>query len=374
MLEPVEFPSEVLPATHHSQWFIPTIRLLASAHIVHFALSISSRLRLMLGIGCSTMGRLGTVLVIAFSPALVGMVTVDDAQLARICGLETLSSSRSKMRSSHWCTNISSMSILLFLFVTIVLHARIIKDFLLPWCCPEYWAKATEEKRRKITSQILAMVIRFASLVVLIPTMFTNYTTDGIRFRARNHFMDRCNVDEFDAQNVAGLWSGTVWLITLLVWEMGYIPNLQWDDWAHHILTSFVLGYLIDENATLSPLPNAGTIDAIPAAVVGVHYFMLLGASVAAFNYLLLLMYHFSCNNPIRQGMVMGMAAVFSWGWQVPLFLWMPLQLLWSNTNQLNSETLAFFTLFATGMFVIDSKCNVVRLQVMKRKLSQVFT
>jgi hypothetical protein len=33
------------------------------------------------------------------------------------------------------------------------------------------------------------------------------------------------------------------WLVTLLIWEVTFLPNLQWDDWVHHVLTSVVLAW-----------------------------------------------------------------------------------------------------------------------------------
>lgn len=101
---------------------------------------------------------------------------------------------------------------------------------------------------------------------------------------------------------------------------------------------------------------------------------MLLGASVAAVNYVFLLIYHFNAHNPVRQAWSMGLAAVFSWAWQIPLFLYMPLKLLWTNKAELSTPMLAFFSWFAVAMFVIDSKCNVVRIKVMWKKLASLHT
>lgn len=85
-------------------------------------------------------------------------------------------------------------------------------------------------RKRKLTAQIVAMNIRLACLLVLVPILFENYSAAGIRFQASGQFKDGCDVNAPDVKNVAGLYAANIWLITLLVWEMGYVPGLQWDE------------------------------------------------------------------------------------------------------------------------------------------------
>jgi hypothetical protein len=41
----------------------------------------------------------------------------------------------------------------------------------------------------------------------------------------------RCNLNAPDKTNAGGFYAASCWLVTLLIWEVLYLPNLQWDDW-----------------------------------------------------------------------------------------------------------------------------------------------
>jgi len=72
------------------------------------------------------------------------------------------------------------------------------------------------------------------------------------------------------------------------------------------------------------------------------------------------------------QAIAMGLAALFSWGWQVPLFLYYPLMLVHAHAHTLGSMTSSIFVALSICFFVVDSKCNFVRIEIMRDKLRQV--
>jgi hypothetical protein len=72
------------------------------------------------------------------------------------------------------------------------------------------------------------------------------------------------------------------------------------------------------------------------------------------------------------QAIAMGLAAMFSWGWQVPLFLYYPLMLVHAHAHTLGPMTSSIFVALSICFFVVDSKCNFVRIEIMRDKLRQV--
>jgi hypothetical protein len=175
----------------------------------------------------------------------------------------------------------------------------------------------------------------------------------------------------------------------------------------HHVMTAVIVAWYNDDTIQ----SEAGTVDDTATkitqhpAVSGIFFLMILGASVACFNcssfpapppllctYLkgsetwgvpdlnhrrsnpyidvTLLLYHCNAGHPRVQGTAMGIAAIFSWCWQVPLFLYFPLGLIMRHADTLKAGGQVFYASLAIGVFLVDSKCNVVRLQIMREKLA----
>eukprot|EP00035_Acanthoeca_spectabilis_P007241 m.134244 g.134244 ORF g.134244 m.134244 type:complete len:121 (+) comp13859_c0_seq2:941-1303(+) len=99
----------------------------------------------------------------------------------------------------------------------------------------------------------------------------------------------RCNVDAPDRANAAGFYAASCWLVTLLLWELSYLPNLQWDDWVHHVITAVMLTWYNDDTIQTKAGSDGDVNPKISQnpAVSAMFFVMLLGASVACFNCML---------------------------------------------------------------------------------------
>lgn len=89
----------------------------------------------------------------------------------------------------------------------------------------------------------VALNVRLAALIVLLPSFYSRFTIEhGLTFQATADSR-WCDAHAPDRVHAAGFHAAACWLVTLLIWEVTFLPNLQWDDWVHHVLTAVVLSW-----------------------------------------------------------------------------------------------------------------------------------
>jgi len=342
-------------------------RVLLCLSAAHVLLAALPTVRKMAGVSDRVLSVTATAMAPLFGVAIgMPMVLGEPAGLMNVVGLYSAEGAATKISLSPRCTMLSGMSIVVYLFFAIVVYERVLRETVLPFTFPHFWAELTEAKRAKLVGSVVALNVRFAGLVALTPSLLYNFSLDGLEYNATDG--QRCEPMAPDRLYAAGFYSAGCWLVTLLIWEVAYLPNLQWDDWVHHLVSAILLTWYNDNTLQSREDDSGLPIIVQHPAVSGLFFVMLLGGTIACFNYVTLIFYHMKAGEPEAQAYAMGIAAIFSWGWQVPLFLYYPFRILVRHAGELGSGSVVLWGAVAAGMFVVDSKCNVVRVQIMREK------
>ena len=113
-----------------------------------------------------------------------------------------------------------------YLTFAIVLYVRLIKTSVLPWIFVSFWGDLTEPKRTKLVACFVAFNVRIAGVIVLLPAFLTNFGVErGLEFAATGG--PRCDMAAADRTNAAGFYAASCWLVTLLIWEVNFLSDLQ---------------------------------------------------------------------------------------------------------------------------------------------------
>eukprot|EP01052_Picozoa_sp_SAG31_P057267 SAG31_NODE_16853_length_693_cov_0.781145_1_plen_178_part_10 len=174
------------------------------------------------------------------------------------------------------------------------------------------------DNQRRTVWKIVALVLRLNCFAMMVGTWRQNLSLEsglvyssGIAAEAAG----ACNYSASDMVNVRGFFVARILMAVLMFWELGYVPRLDWDDWAHHVIT--IVGTIV----TADTVANRGTGN---PALAAVGFCALFGGAVASFNYWFLLAYQFSKGDDFMQGLWFLCASIFSWSWQFMLFVAVP--------------------------------------------------
>eukprot|EP01065_Artemidia_motanka_P018453 TRINITY_DN2176_c0_g1_i1.p1 TRINITY_DN2176_c0_g1~~TRINITY_DN2176_c0_g1_i1.p1 ORF type:complete len:404 (+),score=118.16 TRINITY_DN2176_c0_g1_i1:65-1213(+) len=273
-------------------------------------------------------------------------------------------------RTSSSCTANKGVTGICACALVILSCAQVLRKLTLPWLMGARWSTLgtdgwqTGVRQRRIVGQFVALLLRLSCFVGLLEVTPLWTLGGGMRFDALSDRGTTCDPSSSDAAAVRAFFMARMWLATLMIFELAYVPGMQWDDWLHHVGTIVFCSVTTD--------PSLGSGDIAPH-VQAVGFSFTFGAAVAWVNYLFLIGYHFSAGNPRRQGLLMGVSALFSWLWQLTLFVVYPCAAAVQGFRQqeLGGIPTSLCVLGALSIFGVDSKANVTRLQMMAAKLRQ---
>eukprot|EP01060_Flectonema_neradi_P038973 TRINITY_DN8368_c2_g1_i1.p1 TRINITY_DN8368_c2_g1~~TRINITY_DN8368_c2_g1_i1.p1 ORF type:complete len:313 (+),score=42.18 TRINITY_DN8368_c2_g1_i1:77-1015(+) len=271
----------------------------------------------------------------------------------------------SRVVVSDTCCAGNGMSVLIAASLNVTMVALILRRLLLPRYFPN-WQNlgGSQEKlfirQRKIVVMCIAFMLRGVCLIGMFQVLPSFSYEKGLTFKATSAGSP-CDITAPDVPAVRSFYLARCWISALMIWELAYIPGLQWDDYVHHI---FVLAAVV---TTTDPSFGGDkfTGDSQAAGMV-----VLFGACLASFNYLFLLCYNIFQSHPSRQAICMFIAAIYSWSWQLLCFVYYPLSIIYNSyvANRCSVVVLILWLVGGGSLFIIDSKANITRLEISMAK------
>jgi hypothetical protein len=100
--------------------------------------------------------------------------------LLHIIGVHSLDTVSNHASFSARCTGMTGMSIMVYLTLAIVIYERLLREFVLPWAFSWFWSDLSPEKKCKMIGCFVALNIRLAMLIALLPSFVTNFGLNGL--------------------------------------------------------------------------------------------------------------------------------------------------------------------------------------------------
>eukprot|EP00035_Acanthoeca_spectabilis_P007243 m.134288 g.134288 ORF g.134288 m.134288 type:complete len:194 (+) comp13859_c0_seq8:195-776(+) len=164
--------------TESAIWIYRAALGLAVGHVL---LSTMPRVRQTVGVTDRMMSCGATVAAPLFG-LILGFAVRGGSRMSllRVVGAASTDALADQAAFSPHCTAMAGMSIMVYLTFAIVIYERLLRDTVLPWAFSWFWGDLTPEKQRKMVGCLVALNVRLAGLIALLPSFVSNFDMDGL--------------------------------------------------------------------------------------------------------------------------------------------------------------------------------------------------
>jgi hypothetical protein len=276
------------------------------------------------------------------------------------------------------CMRGTTQTIFIYHLLEVLIAASLLGRFTAPAIFGDKrWEEYEASKKLKMVGNLVKIVVRLVVIILLIVLVMPNFDIDGGLFSELNAWDAAEQLKEqgltvscseagatiATARDLRAWVFARSFLMSVMAWELVAVPGLGVDLWLHHIFV--ILGVTLG----IDPL-IPGRDPELQPFIDGMAFFLVLGASLAAFVEVFVLMYHLTAPNPRLQAKSM-LASLITQSIVVPtFFLFLPVWLAVTHYMEFGAFLGAVFAILLF-LVVVEARLIIVKFAIVKKALGK---
>lgn len=284
----------------------------------------------------------------------------------------------SKVFLANACMRASTQTIFVENLLEVLVAAALMGHNTAPAIFGDKWEAYDAPKRRKMIGNIVKIVVRLQCITILLIMVAPNVTTNnGPLFVELNSKEAASNMAMKGISMTCEEAGATPWaaqslrswvfircsLMSVMAWELAAVPGLGVDIWLHHIF--IMVGVMVSTDSQIQGLDTS-----LQPIIDGLAFWLVLGASLAAFVEVFVLVYHLTAQDPGRQAKAM-LASMIVQSTVVPVFfLIFPVWLSVRNHEEFGGLIVAIFVILLF-LVAVEVRMIFVKFAIFKKALKK---